>query len=160
MMTPNLPVRVSSLERIAPSLAFIVAAMSGVVGSAMNKRTAAPKISFVIATHDHVTDVDRPSGFALEPDAAAVGLRARHGRFCHALDFDASLTGRRRARTRGSSRREGDLISYYRARLNAAFVAGYRHGAGPVGGGATANAEVTCAQSPSSATTPAVLHRD
>ncbi|PYT01650.1 MAG: hypothetical protein DMF63_02040 [Acidobacteria bacterium] len=35
MMTPNTPVRVSILERLVPSIAFIIAAMSGAVGGGM-----------------------------------------------------------------------------------------------------------------------------
>ena len=58
------------------------------------------------------------------------------------------------------SRSEDDLISYYRARLDAAFVAGYRRAKGPALRPAAAPNAASCAQNPSSATTAPVLHRD
>jgi GT2 family glycosyltransferase len=120
----------------------------------------------VAAEHDHhITMRDRCGCMVDAGEGAAVfdrkyggqrpwhdTLRLQPGR----LWLDALKSLLRYAR----SRREKDLIAYYRARLDAAFVTGYRRAKGPALAATAAQAGVTCVPSPSSATTPAVLHRD
>ena len=126
------------------------------------------KSSYVGATaeHDHdITMRERCASMVEAGEAAAVFDRKYGGQWpwhgkCHVPLARLRIRALRSFLRYALSRRERHLISYYRARLDAAFVAGYRRGQGPVRRGAAAQSLPACAPSPSSATTPAVLHKD
>jgi GT2 family glycosyltransferase len=120
----------------------------------------------VAAEHDHdITMRERCAAMVEAGEAAAVFDRKYGGqRPWHSTCRTPPV--RLRARALRSLlryrlwRRERDLISYYRARLDAGFVAGYRRAQGLVRSGAAGTSPAACAPSLSSATTPAALHRD
>ena len=120
----------------------------------------------VAAEHDHHITMRDRCGCMLEAGEGAAVYDRKYGGDQPWHDKCRRPPGRLRMAALRSllryarSRREDYLIAYYRARLDAAFVVGYRRAKGPALSPAAAPHPASCAQNPSSATTAPVLHRD